>query len=343
MAKKTTGISYRDIISDIKKQKFAPVYLLMGEEPYYLDMISDALAANVVDESERDFNYENFYGSDADISAVAGVSKQFPVMAERKLVMLREAQSMPRAKSQLDKLAPYVANPSPTTVLCVVYKGDNLNATSALMKSAGENVVIFKSPKLKDYQLSGPLKDYCTSIGLAIDNKAADMLCEYIGTPLDKLFGEVDKLKVAIGDRKRITPADIENNIGISKDFNVFELKTALAERNYPKAILILKYFKKNPKNNPVVLASASLFDFFSKLCIALFSEDKSDTALMKLLELKNPHALDDFRSAMRNYNAAQAVKAVHAIRDFDAKSKGVGSLQNEYDLLLELIFYIMT
>ena len=345
MAKKSAGPTYREIITDIRKKKFAPVYLLMGEEPYYLDKIADALADNVIPEEDRDFNSEIFYGSDADIAVVAGAAQQFPVMAERKLVMLREAQSMFKAKTQLEALAPLVKNPHASTVLVVVFKGENISDTSELMKAASksDNVVVFKSPKLRDYHLGAPLKEYCASIGVGIDDKAMNLLCEYIGSPLSKLFGEVDKLKVAIGSRDRITAQDVENNIGISKDFNNFELKAAVGERNYPKAMQILNYFRKNPKQNPTVLTGVTLFDLFSKLCIAWFSSDRSDSGLVKQLELKNSFALNEFKTALRNYNASQSVRGVHAIREFDAKTKGIGSLQNEYDLLNELIFNLLT
>lgn len=345
MAKKTSNSpSYRDIISSLKKKQFAPVYILMGEEPYYIDSIASAIEEKAIPEEDRDFNCEVFFGADSDVASVAGAAQQFPVMAERKLVMLKEAQSMTQAKQQLEKLAPYVEKPNATTILVVTFKGDSLNATSALMKAAAKSgAVVFKSPQVKDYMLSAPVRDYCTAAGVGIDDKAVEMLCDYIGSPLSKLFGEIDKLVIAIGERKRITPKDIEDNIGISKDFNNFELKSALSERNYPKAVMIVDYFKKNPKQNPTVLTTSVLFDYFAKLCIALFSSDKSEGALMKALEMKNSYALKDIYTGMRNFNATQAVNAVHAIRDFDARSKGIGSLQNEYDLLGELIFRILT
>ena len=344
MAKKTEGPTYRDIINDIKRGKLAPVYILMGEEPYYIDLIAESLENNVITEEDKYFNCEVFYGSDADINAVVGTAQQFPVMAERKLVMLKEAQSMFRAKNQLDKLAPYIQKPNQSTVLVVVYKGDSLTASSAIMKAASSGgAVIFKSAAVKDYKLTGPLRDYCSAIDVAIDDKAASILCEYIGNPLTKLFGEVDKLKVAIGERKRITAQDIEDNIGISKDFNNLELKDALASKNYPKALMITRYFRKNPKQNPVVVTTAILFDFFVKLCIALFSPDKSDSALVSVLDLKNSYGVKEIRTAMSFYNASQAVKAIHAIRNFDAKSKGIGSSDNPYDLLDELVFTILT
>ncbi len=347
MAKKNYGPTHREILNDIRNKKFAPVYILMGEESYYIDRIVEALMDNVVDESDRDFNCEIFFGADSDISMVAAAAQQYPVMAERKLVMLREAQTLYKAKAQLDKLAPYISNPNPSTVFAIIFKGESLNSTSALIKAANasSNTVVYNSPKLLwDYQLTGPLREYCTEIGVTIEDRAVAILCEYIGGPLSKLFKEVDRLKIAIGERTRIMTSDIEVNIGISKDFNNLELKTALAEKNYPKAMMITRYFRKNPKQNPPVVTCATIFDYFSKLCIAAFSADKSDTALKNALDLKGTgNHLKDYRSGLHNYNAAQVVKAVHAIRNFDTQSKGIGSLQNEYDLLDELIFNIMT
>lgn len=345
MAKKSAGPTFREIMAAIKKREFAPVYILMGEEPYYIDRIVEALENNVVEEADRDFNTVVYYGSDAEIGRVIGSAQQYPVMADRQLVMLKEAQAMTQAKMQLDKLAPYVGRPNKTTVLVVAYKGDALPATSALMKRAKEaDCIVFCSDKLKDYQLSGPIMDYCASQGMGIDDKAVSLLCDYIGNPLSKLFGEIDKLIIAAGsDVKRITPELIERNIGISKDFNTFELVKACARRDYPKAMMIVEYFSRNPKQNPGVVTVATLFKFFSNLFIATVTRDKSDQSLMEALDLKNVYALRDYRDGLQFYNARQALAAVHSLREYDVHSKGIGSTQNEFELLKELIFKIFT
>lgn len=345
MAKKSAGPTFREIMAAIKKREFAPVYILMGEEPYYIDRIVEALENNVVEEADRDFNTVVYYGSDAEIGRVIGSAQQYPVMADRQLVMLKEAQAMTQAKMQLDKLAPYVGRPNKTTVLVVAYKGDALPATSALMKRAKEaDCIVFCSDRLKDYQLSGPIMDYCASQGMGIDDKAVSLLCDYIGNPLSKLFGEIDKLIIAAGsDVKRITPELIERNIGISKDFNTFELVKACARRDYPKAMMIVEYFSRNPKQNPGVVTVATLFKFFSNLFIATVTRDKSDQSLMEALDLKNVYALRDYRDGLQFYNARQALAAVHSLREYDVHSKGIGSTQNEFELLKELIFKIFT
>lgn len=345
MAKKVEGPSYRDIIASIKKRNFAPVYILMGEESYYIDKIVEALENYVVDEADKDFNQIVFYGADAEIGTVIGSAQQYPVMANRQLVMLKESQSMHNAKAQLDKLASYVAMPNPTTVLVLVYKGEPLPATSAIIKKArGTDAVVFTSAKLKDYQLAGPIKDYCTANGVGIDDKAIQLLIDYIGNPLSKLFGEIDKLIISCpADTKRITPDLIEQNIGISKDFNTFELLNVLACKDYPRAMMIVDYFARNPKQNPGNLISSTLFGFFSKLFIATVTRDKSESSLMSELDIKNSYSLNNYRTALRYYNARQALAAVHAIREHDCMTKGIGSTQNEYDLLKELMFKIFT
>ncbi|MDE6298670.1 MAG: DNA polymerase III subunit delta, partial [Muribaculaceae bacterium] len=211
MAKKSTGPSYRDLMTKIKRKDFSPVYILMGEESYYLDQLTKALENYVIDEADRDFNSLVFYGADADVATVIGSAQQYPVMAERQLVVLKEAQAMTHAKTQLDKFASYVAKPNKTTVLVIVYKGGELSSTSSLMKNAkGENCTVFRSEKLRDYELKGPIKDYCSEKGVGIDDKALALLCDYIGNPLSKLFGEIDKLIIAGGNVNRISPELIE-------------------------------------------------------------------------------------------------------------------------------------
>lgn len=345
MAKKVTGPSYRDVMTTIKKGEYASVYILMGEEPYYLDQLTKALENYVIDEEDRDFNSIVFYGAEADIASVIGSAQQFPVMADRQLVILKEAQAMTNSKNQLDKLASYVKHPNKSTVLAIVYKGGTLSGTSALLKAAkAPETIVFRSDKLRDYELKAPIKQYCKDRGVGIDDKAVDLLCDYIGNPLSKLFGEIDKLIIAGGnDNNRITPETIERNIGISKDYNTFELVKALAKKDYLKSMKIVDYFSKNPKQNPGVLIVGTLFNYFSKLFIAAVSRDKSDAALMQMLELKNVYALSDYRDGLQRYNARIVLGAIHFLREYDCKSKGIDSSQNEYELLKELIFNIFT
>ncbi|MCH5241388.1 MAG: DNA polymerase III subunit delta [Muribaculaceae bacterium] len=344
MAKKAATADFRDIINNINRGNYAKVYLLMGDEDYYIDRVVEALEGCVVPEDEKDFNSTVYYGADVDVKQVISRAQQFPLMSERQLVMLKEAQAMERAKTNLELLVPYVKHANSTTVLVIAFKGDSLALTSQLVKAVqSEGGVVFKSDRLKDYQLNGPLADYCQEKNIRIDNKSLDLLCEYIGSPLSKLFGEVDKLIVAAGSNGSITPELIESVIGISKEYNSFELVKKLSIRDYAGAMRIVEYFARNPKQNPGVMVVATLFNYFSKLFIASIAKDKSDVGLMNELELRNSYSLTDYKNGIRNYKAGAIDGIIHAIRAQDVMSKGVGSTQNEYDLLKELIFKIFT
>ncbi|MDE6682799.1 MAG: DNA polymerase III subunit delta, partial [Muribaculaceae bacterium] len=207
---------FREILTTIKKgTDLSPVYILMGEETFYIDRLVEAFENHVIPESDRDFNQTVFYGNDSEIDFVVATAQQFPVMADRKLVILKEAQTMHQAKSQLDKFASYITRPNNTTILVIVYKGDVLSGTSKLIKAANASkAIIFKSEPVKDWQLATHIKDYCNSLGFSIEEKATAMLCDYIGGPLSKVFGEVNKLVMIKGGEKKITAADIENHIG---------------------------------------------------------------------------------------------------------------------------------
>ncbi|MDE5790215.1 MAG: DNA polymerase III subunit delta [Muribaculaceae bacterium] len=336
---------FREILASIKKgNDLSPVYILMGEETFYIDRIVEAFENHVIPESDKDFNQTIFYGNDSDIDFIVSTCQQFPVMADRKLVILKEAQTMHQAKSQLEKFAPYVSRPNPTTIFVIAYKGDNLNATSKLLKATNSSkAIIFKSEPVKEWQLAAHIKDYCNSLGFAIEEKATAMLCDYIGGPLSKVFGEVNKLVMIKGGEKKITALDIENHIGISKDYNNFELIKAVSCKNYPQTMKILKYFEKNPKTNPTVVTNSMLFSFFQKLSIAHYLPDKSEKAMMEGVGARSSWQLKDVKEGLRYYNPRQSVNAIHYCREFDTKSKGVESYQNEYDLLRELIFKIFT
>lgn len=345
--KASKELTYRDVLDRIKKRDFASVYLLMGEEPYYIDLIVDALEKSVVKEENQAFDQLVFYGADSDLEVVIASARQYPVMGDRQLVILKEAQTCPGTKAQLDKFASYISQPNRQGVFVLAYKGDNLSATSALMKAAskaGDSVVVFKSPKIRDYQLAAPIKEYCRIKKIGIEEGAVQILIEYIGNSLQKLFGEIDKLIVSAGQgAQRITAGMVEENIGISKEFNNFELIKAVSTKDYPKTLRILDYFRKNPKNNPSVMTTSMLQKFFSQLVVAHFTQDKTDRGLMEALQLKTPYALKDIREGLRMYSPRQSLAAISALRDFDCKSKGIGSLQNEYDLQQELIFKIFT
>lgn len=338
--------TFREILSDIKKRKFAPVYIMMGEEPYYIDRLMSALESSVVAEEDREFDQSVFYGADNNLGGVLESASRFPMMSDRQLVLFKESQALLRAKTQLDKLRAYVESPNPNTVLAISFKGDKLNATSDIMKAAKKNkeVVVFESQKVKDYQLADIVRDYCTSEKISMEEKAVHILTDRVGTSLTNLFSEIEKLRVALkGDGQRITADMVLDQIGVSREFNNFELVKALARRDFFQVVNIVRYFEVNPKDNPTAKSTGIIFKFFQQLLVASFSPDKSDKALMEALHLKNSYPLRDLRTGLANYNAAQAVRAVSAIRRFDVMSKGIGSFQKEYALLLELVLTLST
>lgn len=337
--------TFREIVTSIRKKSLSNVYLLMGDEPYYLDKIVEALEENVIAEEYRDFNSTTFYGAEVKPDIVIGTAQQLPMMSERQLVILKEAQAMQNAKSSLEKFAPYLEHPNPQTILAIVYKGDNLNTTSRLMKVASKSgAIVFKSPKLREYQLAAPIKEYCTERKVTIDDRAIEMLGEYIGTSLEALSGAIDKIIIAKGSSSsRIHPEDVAANIGLSKEYNSFELVSAIGSKNHLKAQMVLRYFRQNPKQNPMVVVSSQLFNYFSKIVIAHLTKDKSDTALMAATGTTNAYAFKQLRKSMQLFNFRQAMQAIGAIRDFDARSKGIGSTMNEQGLLSELVFTLFT
>ena len=344
--KVSNSLSYREVLTSVRKGEFAPVYILMGEEAYYIDLVAKAIEQGAVPEEEKDFNANIFYGQDADIDMVITAAKQFPMMAERRLVMLKEAQTIAGNKTTLDRLAPYVERPNPTCVFVIVYKGDTLNTTSKLIKAAkSSGAIVVNSPAIRDYEISSHITDYCTSRRVTIDDKAKAMLTDFVGSSLSKLAGELDKLILANGSggNLRITPEMVERNIGVSKEYNSFELTDAIANLNYTKAMKIITAFERNPRQNPTAIVSATLFNYFQKMVIASMQKDQSDASLMQALELKSSYALRGIRTGLRHFTVMRSINAIAAIREFDAHSKGIGSMQNEHALLKQLVFKLFT
>ena len=337
---------FREILRDIKNRNFAQVYIFMGEEPYYIDKLTEALENGTVAEEDREFDQSVLYGADSTPGMVVEAAGRFPMMAEKRLVMLKEAQSMPKAKSQLDKLTRYIETPTPEALLVIAFKGDKLNATSDLIKAAkkNKNVIIFDSPKIKDYNLAKVIKDFCFSEKINIEEKAIEVLIANVGASLTNIFSEIEKLKIIVKRKDQHITADlVHEHIGVSKEFNNFELTTALANRNYYQSVRIIKFFEENPKNNPTQVTASIIFNYFQRLLIAAFQSDKSEKSLMNALQLKTPYALREIRTGLANYNASQLVSAIHLIREFDTKSKGIASMQKEFPLLLELVCKLLT
>lgn len=339
MAKKEQQ-SALQIIEDIKKKRFSPIYFLQGDESYYIDLITDSLLENVLDESEKDFNLTILYGGDTEIGTVISSARRYPMMAERQLVILKEAQLM----DNLDQLEHYASQPLSSTVLVINYKHKTFDARKKAMKEIAKNGIVFESKKLYEDKIPSFVQNYIASKGLTIDGKAALMVSDFIGADLSRLCSELDKLCIAVNKESgRITADAVEKNIGVSKDFNNFELLKAVINRDIYKANQIQSFFAKDPKSNPLILTLVVFYNFFSNLMLAYYSPDKSESGLMNELKLKNVYAARDYIAAMRIYNAYKTMDIISLIRKFDAKAKGFGSTNiTDAELLKELLFRMM-
>ncbi len=331
----------KQLVADIKKGQIKPIYFLMGEEAYYIDKISDFIEDNLLDEAEKGFNQMVLYGRDVTIDDIVSNAKRYPMMAERQVVIVKEAQDLSRT---IEKLASYAENPQPTTVLVINYKYKKIDKRKALYKAINKNgSVVFESKKLYDNQVPDWIRRVLKGQGYDISPKAAQMLVEFLGTDLSKVNNELDKLKIVLPKGTQITPDHIEENIGISKDFNNFELRKAVGERNIVKAHQIAKYFADNPKDNPMVVTVALLFNFFSQLLHLHGMTDKNPRSVASALRV-NPYFVNEYLTAARNYPMKKVSAVVALLREFDVKSKGVGAnAVPQGDLLKELLVRIMS
>ena len=326
------------ITKDIKAGNLKPIYFLMGEEPYYIDKLTEFIEQNVLEEHERDFNQSILYGRDVTMEDVIGTAKRFPMMADRQVVVVREAQELSRT---IDKLEAYAENPQQTTVLVFAYKYKTLDKRKKITKLLDKVGVVFESKKLYDNQVGDWIKRVLSGQGYSIDNKAVAMLVEFLGTDLSKINNELEKLKIILPKGHTFTPNDIEENIGFSKDFNNFELRKAIGEKNQLKAYQIIDYFAQNPKDNPLVVTTGLVFGFFSQLLQYHGLKDKSHANAAKILKI-NPYFVKDYEVAFRNYPMKKVSAIVAALRTLDVKSKGVGAAStSQHDLLKELLITI--
>ena len=347
MAEKKETVTYFSLQKDIEAGKFQPIYLLHGEEPYYIDRLSDLIVDKALSEDERDFNLSVYYGSEANVRDVIASCKEYPAFSQYKVVVLREAQNVSKQSGgrgkDLELFKLYAENPLRSTILVICHKGGAMSAKAFIdtMKKV-QTGVVFSSPKVSDFGLQPLITNYCASIGCNIDAKSAALLAESIGNDLSRLFGEIDKLKILVGENRMITPELIERNIGISKDYNSFELQDALSSRNAEKAYRILAYFERNSKEHPVQPVIVSLFNYFTSVLLVHSSKDKSAAHLMQVVGTKSQYRLNKIIDTGRRYSKMACVNIIGYLRECDVKSKGMGSRQDPYDLLNELIFKIL-
>ena len=327
------------ILTDIKNRKFKPFYFLYGEEAFFIDQISDYIEDNVLTEEERGFNQMTLYGRDVSVEDIVSNAKRYPMMAERQVIIVKEAQDLSRT---IEKLVSYAENPQPTTLLVVCYKYKKLDKRKKLYKALNKEGVLFEGKKLYDNQISPWIIRTLKSQGYGITQKASHMLAEFLGSDLGRVSNELNKLKLILPKGTEITPEHIEENIGISKDFNNFELQNAIGEKNKLKAHRIINYFSQNPKDNPIVLTSALLFSFFSKLLQVHSLSNINDKSVATALGI-SPYFSKDYITAARNYSMRDASKAISLLRVMDLKSKGVDSNAiPSGDLLKEFLVKIM-
>lgn len=328
------------ILSDIKNGTIHPIYFLSGDEAYFIDQITSYIEDNVLDEAEKGFNQVVLYGRDVGIEDIVSNAKRYPMMAERQVVIVKEAQDLSRS---IEKLSSYAENPQPTTILVVCYKNKKLDGRKGLSKAIKKNGVLFESKKLRDYQMNDWLRHTISSKGYTITPKAAQMLVDYLGTDLGKIYNELNKLMLVVSKGSQITAETVEENIGISKDYNNFELRKAVGERDVVKAQRIVQYFVQNPKDNPLVLTISSLFGFFTNLLKYHGLPHKDKGTVAKTLGI-NPYFVNEYVTAARNYPMKRVSQAVVSLREADVKSKGVGASSfASPDLLKEVLAKIMS
>jgi DNA polymerase III subunit delta len=327
-----------DIVSDIKRKNIKPIYFLMGEEPYYIDQISDFIEKNILDESEKGFNQQVMYGRDVTIEDIISAAKRYPIMAERQVIIVKEAQDLSR---NIENLVFYAENPQPSTVLVFNYKYKTLDKRKKLHKVISKSGLIFESKKLYENQVSDWIRRVLSGKKYQIEPKAALMLIEFLGTDLSKISNELNKLMLILSEGSIINDKHIEENIGISKDFNNFELRKAVGEKNTLRANRIINYFSENSKNNPLVVTISLLNTFFTQLFFFHGLLDKSKKSVALALGI-NPYFVDEYFLAARNYPIQKVTSIISFLRDADVKSKGVGANQSQEDILKELLFKIL-
>jgi len=326
------------IVSDIKSGNVKPIYFLMGDEPYYIDKISEFIENNVLTEEEKGFNQMVLYGRDVAVEEISDNAKRFPMMSEKQVVIVKEAQDLSRT---IEKLVSYVENPQPSTVLVICYKYKTIDKRKKLYKAIQKKGLVYESKKLYENQVGDWIRRVLAGKKYQIDSKAALMLVEFLGNDLSKISNELDKLMVVLPKDSIITPKAIEENIGISKDYNNFELRKAVGERNVYKSNMIINYFAQNQKANPIVVTTSLLNSFFTQLLIYHSLNDKSKSSVAKALGV-NPFFVSDYITAAKNYPMRKVSQIIAFLREADVKSKGVGANLPAGDILKELLFKII-
>jgi DNA polymerase-3 subunit delta len=333
-------VTYDTIMSGLKARHFSPVYYLMGDEPYYIDKISNWIAENVLQPEERDFNQTVLFGSDVNASQIVDAAKRYPMMSEHQVIIVKEAQNV----KNTEPLEKYFKSPMPSTILVMCHKNGSIDGRKKeYVKSIQQAGVLFESAKMKERDLPSFIERYLSAKGASIDPKSTQLIADSIGSDLSRLTSELDKVLLSLpeGDR-RVTPQVVEDQIGVSKDFNGFELRDAIVNRNVYKANLIIKYFDENPKAGSIYAFLPLLFNYFQNLMIAYYCPQKnSQEALAQWLDMKSPWGVRDYMTGMKNYSGMKVFQIISKIREIDAKSKGLDNPNTPPgELMKELISF---
>lgn len=331
-------MEFNAILSDLKKKSYKPVYVLSGDEPYFIDIISSYIEKNVLDDSEKEFNQTILYGRDTDVQTIISEAKRYPMMSDKQVLIIKEAQNV----KNIEDLDAYIQNPLESTLLVICYKYKTLDKRKAFAKSVAKKGVLFESEKLREYKIPDWIAGYLKEKKYSAAPKSTQMLTEYLGTDLGKIVNELDKLMINLPPGTEITPDHIQTNIGISKDYNTFELNDALSKRDVVKANRIINYFAANSKEHPMPVTMSALFNYFVKVLQYHFVNDKSKESVAKALGV-HPFFVQDYVTAARNYPVAKLKSIFAFMREYDMRWKGVDNASaDDGELMKELIWKIL-
>ena len=342
-------MTIQELVIDLKNRKFKPVYLLQGEESYYIDKISDYIEHNVLTDAEKGFNQTVLYGKDTDVMTILNSAKRFPMMSEYQVILIKEAQDLKwdkdgdDDKKLTDPLLSYLENPLRSTILVFCYKYGKLDKRKKAYKAIDKNGLVYESAQIYENQVAAWIDDFVADKNYRIHDRASALLAEYLGRDLSKIANELEKLMLNSPPGSEISITNVQDNIGISKDYNIFELQKALIQRDVLKANRILTYFAANPKNNPIIPNLTLLFGFFSKLLVLHQAGPNPNDGVYKSLGIMNSYAQRDFQQALRAYPPARVTDIIHLIRRADAQSKGIASgSMDDGEILRELVWLIL-
>jgi DNA polymerase-3 subunit delta len=340
MASPKNAVSFENILLDLKNKIYSPVYFLYGEESYFIDIISDFIENNVLNELEKEFNQSVIYGKDIDIPTLVSYARRFPMMSNYQVIIVKEAQDL----NKLEELEPYILNPLESTLLVLCYKYEKIDRRKTLFKSIERKGILFESARIYENKIPDWIGEYVRKKNYLISTKACFLLAEFLGNDISKIVNEISKLIINIPEKQEITEEYVEKNIGISKDYNVFELQKALGKKEVLKANQIINYFAANPRDNPLVKVIPLLFSYFSKILIYHNLRDKSRNNVAAALSI-NPFFVMDYQQAAANYTSGKITSIISLLREYDLKAKGVDSNSTSFpdgELMKELIFRIL-